>query len=120
MAQTNLNSDQISNDDFASVAIPSGTTEERPTTPVVGMIRYNTTENVLEGYNGSWKVFDLSSGNQTASNIIPADTSTQTKAKLNLISEFYGTEAYQLPSGTTQQRPNPSTNGMMRYGCLSI
>ena len=115
MAQTNLNADQISSDDFTSVAVPSGTTGERPSTAVVGMIRYNTTEDALEGYDGAWKKFDLTTGTQTASNSIPTDSSTQTKAKLNLISEFYGTGAYQLPSGTTGQRPNPSTNGMMRY-----
>jgi hypothetical protein len=35
--------------------MPSGTTAQQPGTPVNGMIRYNTTSNVLEGYiNGAW------------------------------------------------------------------
>jgi hypothetical protein len=37
------------------VKIPSGTTEQRPGTPVPGMFRYNTTENYVEGYISSWK-----------------------------------------------------------------
>lgn len=115
MAQTNLNADQISVADFSSVKLPSGTTSERPSSPTVGLIRYNTTEDVIEGYDGSWKKFTTSSGTQTASNTITADTSTQTKVKLNLISEFYTTGAYQLPVGTTAQRPDPSANGMIRY-----
>jgi hypothetical protein len=34
----------------ASETIPSGTTAQRPATPTVAMMRYNTTEDVLEGY----------------------------------------------------------------------
>jgi hypothetical protein len=34
--------------------IPSGTTGERPGTPVAGMFRYNTTENYIENYISSW------------------------------------------------------------------
>ncbi len=38
-----------------SVVLPSGTTAQRPSTGVNGMIRYNSTTNELEGYeNGSW------------------------------------------------------------------
>ena len=33
--------------------IPTGTTTERPSTPVTGMLRYNTTLSKLEIYNGS-------------------------------------------------------------------
>jgi len=32
--------------------ISASTTENRPNTPVIGMLRYNTTENTFEGYNG--------------------------------------------------------------------
>lgn len=37
----------------SSLVLPSGTTAERPTSPSAGAIRYNTTEGVYEGYNGS-------------------------------------------------------------------
>jgi len=33
--------------------IPNGTTGERPATPSVGMLRFNTTEEAFEGYNGT-------------------------------------------------------------------
>jgi len=36
-----------------AITIPVGTTSNRPATGVVGMMRYNTTFNVLEFYNGS-------------------------------------------------------------------
>jgi hypothetical protein len=38
-----------------AIDIPSGTTAQRPSSPSNGMIRYNTTENEVEGYvNGGW------------------------------------------------------------------
>lgn len=41
-----------------SLTVPSGTTAQRPSSPVNGMIRYNTTLSRLEGYaNNSWGVF---------------------------------------------------------------
>jgi hypothetical protein len=36
-----------------SLLIPQGTTATQPTSPIAGMIRYNTTLNMLEFYNGS-------------------------------------------------------------------
>jgi hypothetical protein len=36
-----------------SLLIPSGTTAEQPDSPIAGMIRYNTTLNMFEFYNGS-------------------------------------------------------------------
>ncbi|NCC95015.1 MAG: hypothetical protein EOM10_17405, partial [Opitutae bacterium] len=39
-----------------AVVLPSGTTAQRPGTPVNGMIRYNATNNRIESYeNGAWK-----------------------------------------------------------------
>ena len=36
-----------------SVTLPKGTTAAQPTAPVAGMLRYNTTLNTLEYYNGT-------------------------------------------------------------------
>ena len=41
-----------------AVTIPAGTTAQRPSSPVTGMVRYNTTLNRLEGYSSNnWGVF---------------------------------------------------------------
>lgn len=37
--------------------LPSGSTAERPGSPRNGMIRYNTTTQAFEGYNGDWYYF---------------------------------------------------------------
>lgn len=38
-----------------ALSVPSGTTAQRPSSPVNGMLRYNTTIPQLESYvNGSW------------------------------------------------------------------
>lgn len=43
---------------IGSLTLPSGTTAQRPASPVNGMLRYNTTLNAIEGYaNSSWGVF---------------------------------------------------------------
>ena len=42
-----------------ALRIPRGTTGERPGTPLSGMIRYNTTNNNYEGYDGTyWRVIN--------------------------------------------------------------
>ena len=38
--------------------VPSGTTAERPSSPVEGMIRYNSETGNFEGYNGTWVVLN--------------------------------------------------------------
>jgi len=41
----------------SDINLPSGTTAERPGSPVAGMIRFNTTVNVLEFFNGTgWQI----------------------------------------------------------------
>jgi hypothetical protein len=48
-------------DTTSSITLPAGTTAQRPASPVAGMIRYNTSFNVTEYYDGtSWK--DINSG----------------------------------------------------------
>ena len=37
-----------------SLVIPKGTTVQQPAAPEAGMIRFNTTDNLFEGYNGSY------------------------------------------------------------------
>lgn len=41
-----------------AIGLPSGTTAQRPSSPVNGMIRYNTTTLSVEGYaNNTWVAF---------------------------------------------------------------
>ena len=40
---------------FGNLILPSGTTAERPGSPVAGMLRYNTSMNLLEFYNDGWR-----------------------------------------------------------------
>jgi hypothetical protein len=41
--------------DDGVIKVSSGTTETRPKSPEIGMIRYNTTNSTFEGYDGnSW------------------------------------------------------------------
>jgi len=37
-----------------SIAVPNGTTGQRPGSPAAGMIRYNSTSGTFEGYTSSW------------------------------------------------------------------
>lgn len=37
-----------------AVTVPDGTTAQRPGTPAVGMLRYNTTSGEFEGFDGVW------------------------------------------------------------------
>jgi hypothetical protein len=45
--------DNIALPGTASMTLPSGTTLERPETPTAGMSRYNTTDSIMEYYNGT-------------------------------------------------------------------
>lgn len=60
----NLSLDGVAN----SLLIPQGETATQPTSPLAGMIRYNTTLNMLEFYNGSAFV-QLAGGNGGKSTI---------------------------------------------------
>ena len=45
--------------DTGATVFPKGTTAERPVSPEAGYIRFNTTDNVMETYDGTeWKVLD--------------------------------------------------------------
>src|SRR6056300_590254 len=67
MANTQIQSEQIADDAVTiakiadnpvfsgneSITLPAGTTAQRPSSPVNGMVRYNTTESEYEIYKGS-------------------------------------------------------------------
>jgi len=75
------------------IDLPSGTTAQRPVSTTSGSVRYNTTLATVEVYNGtSW---------------LPVGTVYD--------AESSSTGFFDLPSGTTAQRPATPTVGMMRY-----
>ena len=48
-----------------AITVPSGTTAQEPSSPLSGMLRFNTSTNIFEGYNGtSWGL--IGGGNTTA------------------------------------------------------
>ena len=52
--------------DDSHVTVPSDTTANRPSTPASGMLRFNTTDLLFEGYDGTgWRQFAGSGGNST-------------------------------------------------------
>lgn len=62
MATTNISSSGVLgfNDTTGAVQLPSGTTAQRPGSPSNGEMRYNTTDNKVEYYDGSsWIQFSL-------------------------------------------------------------
>jgi hypothetical protein len=53
--------------------LPAGTTAQRPSSPVAGMVRYNTTESQYEVYIGSeWKYFSLTAYSYSAEYLVIA------------------------------------------------
>lgn len=50
----------------ASATLPTGTTAQRPGSPIVGDIRYNTDLSEFEGYNGAWAPFGSGGGSVTS------------------------------------------------------
>ena len=64
----------------SSVILPQDTTANRPTSPVVGMVRYNTTNSLLEGYLGGtatgWGNFLMSTSTFAGTTFLGTSTST--------------------------------------------
>jgi hypothetical protein len=58
-----------------SVRLPAGNTASRPAAPQVGMIRYNTDDNLFEGYDGQWQslqgVYDLDRNTYITAELTP-------------------------------------------------
>jgi len=137
------------NDEYATftgtshIQLTAGTEAERPLTPANGMIRYNSDDDVFEGYDGDWgSMLKFNSSNQLLYNnqiialsslfsqigYVGGATWTMrsnyaTIGKPITINGFtapavtldiQGTDAVQLTSGTTAQRPTAAA-GMIRF-----
>ena len=72
---------KLSAEGTGAVKIPAGTTAQRPATPVLGDIRYNTTDTRAEIYNGTeWKELGSSPFDASGGNIILAPSKTTASA----------------------------------------
>jgi len=92
--------------DFVQVTtlkVTTGTTTQRPASPSVGMLRYNTTTNQFEGYSGSSPAW-TSVGGATISN----DTSTSTNVYPLFAGATSGT-ALTIYTGNAKLLYKPST-----------
>ena len=65
-----------------AVQLTSGTTAERPVTPANGMIRYNSDDDVFEGYDGDWGAI-VKQDSATRTNIDSILTGTDVALRLN-------------------------------------
>ena len=115
-----------------AIRIPSGATTDRPSNPINGMLRFNTTTSLSEIYNGATLAWEpLSSGvvsaaGTAASPSIALSTDTDTGIYWSAANELAittgGTQrvrirdsAMLIPFGTSAQRPANPVNGEMRY-----
>ena len=58
--------------DTGFIGLPSGTTEQRPSSPVTGYLRFNTTLSIIEYYNGSYWI-DQTTGRIAEGSIITSN-----------------------------------------------
>ena len=78
-------SGQVVMDGVVSLLVPKGEDVDRPSSPINGMIRYNTTTGEFEGYqSGSWRSFKYKeSGNIILQNLGIGDGTTTIFGSLN-------------------------------------
>lgn len=100
---TNVESVSVSGSGF--IALPAGTTAERPSSPQNGMVRYNTTLSYTEVYaNGAWTELGaaLIAFQGTVSSSYTFNEEGSVAEYIDAISAFYGTSGitYSIASGT--------------------
>lgn len=127
-------------DSTDAIRVPSGTLAQRPSTEIVGAIRYNTTSGNFEGFDGllwvnmsTGSIFDSDLDTYIVAEESPDDDhlrfytsgsqsmtiSNTGKIGINnaipaVSLDINKTDAVYLPSGTTLQRPTPVA-GYIRY-----
>ena len=85
------------------VKVPTGTTAQRPGSPSVGSLRFNTTLGFLENYNGTeWRL------------VSPDPTPAQVSNQINTSTGYF-----QVPVGSIAQRPSSPAEGLVRYNSES-
>jgi len=117
------------------VELPIGTTAQRPSTPVNGTVRVNTSTQAFEVYvNSTWNTVPGNNGVIQGGNTLGADLTIGTNDNFNTIIEangaevirarpaaatdanakISGTAGLEIPVGTTAQRPSTPVTGTLR------
>ena len=101
-----LKNTEIRQADQYSVVVPFGTTDVRPTSPVIGQLRYNTTLNALEVYSyGVWQKFSMVGNVEIVKDIFVGDGSSTSFGAMTY-SYAFGEEAMTMVFiGNTHQNP---------------
>jgi hypothetical protein len=93
--------------DTSHLRLPSGTTAQRPGSPVAGMVRYNTDLNITEYYDGSGWIFTIPKI-QNVTNLI-SDPSVELNTSWSYSSSSRST-TYSLFGNTSIFFPNNTAN----------
>ena len=93
-----------------AIRVPDGTTAERPSSPVAGMFRYNTTDSQFEGYTTEWGAIAGGGGSSTITrDSFSGDGSTTGFTLSSAISDEANTQVY--IDGVYQSKLNYSIAG---------
>jgi len=97
---------------YSSVLLPKDTSANRPTSPVVGMLRYNTTTAKVEAYQGS--SWDTLSGTSTSSSSLGTSAGATSPARSDDATTglFSGTSATVSTSISGTERLRVTANGI--------
>lgn len=103
---------------ITTLKVTTGTTTQRPASPSVGMLRYNTTTNQFEGYSGASPAWTsvggatLSNDTTTATNLYPTFAAATSGTALNL---YTGNASllYKPSTGELQARVPVASNGIV-------
>lgn len=85
-----------------SVTVPSGTAAQRPGSPTAGMIRFNSDDNVFEGYTDDWGSLGGGLGSAQTVTIIEADTNSSVSDFDGNNVDFYGDAGASSANGLLQ------------------
>ena len=93
-----------------AIALPTGTTAQRPSSPAAGMFRYNTTEGEFEGYTTEWGSIGGGGGTVNVErNAYTGDGSDLTFNTTSTIDNENNVQVY--VDGVYQSKANYSTSG---------
>ena len=92
-----------------AIELPAGTTGQRPSSPVAGMFRYNSTDGQFEGYTDEWGAIAGGGSVEVEKNIYTGDGSDVTFDTTTAIVSENNVQIYL--DGVYQSKDNYSTSG---------